>query len=73
MMLTFTEDPIVSVARCFVSLLVSFTYPLQCNPARKCVMTLVASIMKDEEQPEGSLDNVLWMRHVVITVSVSSF
>jgi amino acid permease len=64
----YTEVPIVSVARCFVSLLVSFTYPLQCNPARRCVMTLLASIFKDEEKDPASLENVIFMRYIIVTV-----
>ena len=68
-----TEVPIVSVARCFVSLLVSFTYPLQCNPARRCVMTLLASIFKDEEKDPASLENVIFMRYIIVTVSVILF
>lgn len=64
-----TEVPIVSVARCFVSLLVSFTYPLQCNPARRCVMTLLASIFKDEDKDPSSMEHIIFMRYVIVTVS----
>lgn len=66
-LVSYPKASIVSVARCFVSLLVCFTYPLQCNPARKCVMTLMASIFKDDEKPEGSLDHILFIRHITIT------
>jgi amino acid permease len=71
--LLLVEVPIVSVVRCFVSLLVSFTYPLQCNPARKCVMTLLASIFKDEEKPPGVLEHAIFLRYVIVTVSVLPF
>ena len=39
-----SETYLTSFARVFVSLLVAFSYPLQCHPARRCVITLVANI-----------------------------
>ncbi len=37
---TCAEYTITSVARVFVSLLVAFSYPLQCNPARSSALAL---------------------------------
>ena len=38
------ETYLTSFARLFVSLLVAFSYPLQCHPARRCIITLVGSV-----------------------------
>ena len=38
------ETYLTSFARVFVSLLVAFSYPLQCHPARRCLITLITSI-----------------------------
>ena len=35
--------PLISVARVFVALLVTFSYPLQCHPSRQCALTLLAA------------------------------
>lgn len=41
-----TETYLTSFARLFVSLLVAFSYPLQCHPARRCIITLVSSVQE---------------------------
>lgn len=61
------ETPIVALARVFVSLLVCFTYPLQCNPARRCVMTLLSSIYKDHEKTPADAEAIQNIRYMVIT------
>jgi hypothetical protein len=38
------ETYMTSFARLFVSLLVAFSYPLQCHPARRCLITLITSV-----------------------------
>lgn len=62
----FIADPVITVARVFVTLLVAFSYPLQCHPARCCLMTFWSSVSsKDQEiTPE-----TYTFRYVVITVS----
>ena len=35
--------PVVTVARVFVATLVALTYPLQCHPARACILSLLSS------------------------------
>ena len=59
----------MSVARICVSLLVSFTYPLQCNPARRCVMTLLADVCQDHNRDPVTLPRILMFRHLMVTVS----
>ena len=34
---------LVSVARCMVALLVTFSFPLQCHPSRQCVLSLLGA------------------------------
>ena len=41
--LTLLEIPVTTAARICVSLIVSFSYPLQANPARRSVLTLLKS------------------------------
>ncbi len=43
-LLSCAETYLTSFARLFVSLLVAFSYPLQCHPARRCIITLISSI-----------------------------
>jgi amino acid permease len=64
---SYPKVPIVSVARVFVSLLVCFTYPLQCNPARRCVLTLLAALFKDEDKAPEELEQVQLLRFTVVT------
>lgn len=40
----YPETYLTSFARLFVSLLVAFSYPLQCHPARRCIITLISSV-----------------------------
>lgn len=40
----YPETYLTSFARLFVSLLVAFSYPLQCHPARRCIITLIGSV-----------------------------
>lgn len=37
-----SDSAFTSVARVFISLLVTFSYPLQCHPARRCILTIIA-------------------------------
>lgn len=48
----YAETYLTSFARLFVSLLVSFSYPLQCHPARRCIITLVSNV-KDKYFPQA--------------------
>lgn len=64
---SYPKTPIVALARVFVSLLVCFTYPLQCNPARRCVMTLLSSIYKDHEKTPADAEAAQNIRYMIIT------
>lgn len=64
---SYPKMPLIAIARIFTSLLVCFTYPLQCNPARRCVLTLLASIMRDAEQPPETLEHILAVRYLLVT------
>lgn len=47
---SFPKTNLTSVARIFVSVLVSFSYPLLCNPGRKSAMSLWAMTDEDENK-----------------------
>jgi amino acid permease len=51
---TYPENLVISVARILISLLVVFSYPLQCHPARSCVTALVAACRDDNPSSEGT-------------------
>ncbi|RYG63146.1 hypothetical protein EON64_16515 [archaeon] len=64
---SYPKLPVVSLARIFVSLLVCFTYPLQCNPARRCVMTLLADVLRDKDKEPEELQHAVMVRYTAVT------
>lgn len=58
-------NPLISVARLFVSLHVAFSYPLQANPARRSLMTLVSNFNGKGAPPT---DKMIHFRYILITV-----
>jgi hypothetical protein len=48
------DNALTSVARIFISLLVTFSYPLQCHPARRCVTTIVQQLLRGADAQTGS-------------------
>jgi hypothetical protein len=48
------DNALTSVARIFISLLVTFSYPLQCHPARRCVTTIVQQCLRRADTGCGS-------------------
>ena len=63
----FAEIPVTTAARICVSLIVSFSYPLQCNPARRSVLTLIRSTFGGGREPSIA---VYRMRYTFITVRI---
>eukprot|EP00602_Paraphysomonas_sp_CaronLab_P002598 CAMPEP_0185020326 /NCGR_PEP_ID=MMETSP1103-20130426/2919_1 /TAXON_ID=36769 /ORGANISM="Paraphysomonas bandaiensis, Strain Caron Lab Isolate" /LENGTH=453 /DNA_ID=CAMNT_0027551155 /DNA_START=88 /DNA_END=1449 /DNA_ORIENTATION=- len=64
-LVNYPENYLTSTARLFVSLLVAFSYPLQAHPSRRCILTLMAALDNDKDEP--SL-HVQTMRYVGVTV-----
>ena len=48
-LLNYPRNELTTVARCFVALLVVFTFPLQCHPARKCVMSILDVVYNNKQ------------------------
>eukprot|EP00606_Chrysophyceae_sp_TOSAG23-5_P000983 GSChrysophyteH2.ASY1.ANO1.646.1 assembled CDS len=48
-LLNYPRNELTTVARCFVALLVVFTFPLQCHPARKCMMSILDSLYSNKQ------------------------
>ena len=63
-LVSYPNNGITSAARVFVSLVVSFHYPLQANPARKCLMSLWTHVTGGEEPTECT---AYYFRYVTIT------
>jgi hypothetical protein len=61
----FSEIPVTTAARICVSLIVSFSYPLQCNPARRSVLTLLRSTFGGGREPSIAVYRI---RYTSITV-----
>lgn len=62
-----SDNSLTSVTRVFISLLVAFSYPLQCLPARTSMMALWHRL----DDPDQELDsNVIRFRYIVCTVGV---
>ncbi len=65
-LLHFLGNGLTNTGRVFVSLLVAFSYPLQCNPGRKCILNILKSRWNGNEEPTPG---VYWLRYNIITVS----
>lgn len=60
------EIPVTTAARICVSFIVAFSYPLQCNPARRSVLTLLKSVFGKGEEPSLAVYRI---RYTAITVN----
>jgi len=49
----YPANRLISVMRVFISLLVVFSYPLQLDPSRRCIMTLIDQIRMKKESKGG--------------------
>jgi amino acid permease len=65
-LLNYPAKGAMTIARLMVSFVVTFSYPLQANPHRRSVMTILRSLL-DEEGEEPSL-RVTRMRYMTVTV-----
>ena len=59
-----------AVARVFISFVVALSYPLQINPARRCMLSVLKSILNGGKEP--TLEQVRF-RYICITVGYLSF
>lgn len=66
--LNFIVNTITRVSRLFVSLLVTFSYPLQIHPGRNCILTLISLIL-DNNNTTTLSENQKHYRWLTITVS----
>jgi hypothetical protein len=63
-------NPLITVARIFVTALVAFSYPLQAHPARTGLLSLIAAMRKENEDEISEQSK--WIRYLVVTVSATS-
>ena len=61
----YPKSPVVSAARIMISFVVTFSYPLQINPTRRCILTILYNSI-DKGKPASKL--VQNIRYWVITV-----
>ena len=58
------EIPLTTCARVMISVLVAFTYPLQCNPSRRSILNIIR-YLDDGREPTAW---ILKVRYYIITV-----
>lgn len=61
---SFIDIPATSACRIFVSLIVSFHYPLQCHPGRRSALSIWKKVSGSEEPSV----NVYRLRYIIVTV-----
>ena len=67
--LMYLVNILTRISRIFVSLLVTFSYPLQIHPGRLCLSTLISSLFLDSNTNETTLsDNQKQNLWLIITV-----
>ena len=65
LLLNYPKSPSVSAARIMISFVVTFSYPLQINPTRRCILTILFNSI-DKGQPASK--TVQYIRYWTITV-----
>jgi amino acid permease len=65
LLLNYPKVPAVSAARIMISFVVTFSFPLQINPTRRCILTILRNFLDDDKPVSKSLQRV---RYWVITV-----
>ena len=65
MLKNYPSISLVSTARIFISFVVTFSYPLQINPTRRCILTVLKVWMDDDKPVAASVNRI---RYIVITV-----
>jgi len=66
LLLNYPNVPVVSAARIMISFVVTFSYPLQINPTRRCILTILRNFIDDDKPATKSIQRV---RYILITVT----
>ena len=66
LLLNYPKSPSVSAARIMISFVVTFSYPLQINPTRRCILTILFNSV-DEGEPASK--SVQFIRYWAITIA----
>ncbi|CAM9196957.1 unnamed protein product, partial [Ectocarpus fasciculatus] len=64
-LINYPSNGLTNLGRFFVTLLAVFSYPLQCNPGRKCVMNMVKGQLNGGKEPST---NSYWLRYYLVTI-----
>mgnify|MGYP000551343110 CR=1 FL=1 len=65
LLLNYPKVPAVSAARIMISFVVTFSFPLQINPTRRCILTILRNFIDDDKPVKKSIQNI---RYWIITV-----
>ncbi|KAJ1416360.1 transmembrane amino acid transporter protein-domain-containing protein, partial [Ochromonadaceae sp. CCMP2298] len=64
LLLNYPKVPVMSAARIMISFVVTFSYPLQINPTRRCILTILRNFLDDDKPVTKSVQRV---RYIAIT------
>jgi amino acid permease len=53
LLINYPANPLLSCARIMISTVVAFSYPLQCNPSRRCFITLMEDIFNEGQRSDA--------------------